>query len=77
MISSIVSIVVGSVLLIIGLILKYFNIRRNSLFGYRTFLSMKNDSNWVFANRIFARFAIIIGIVTLLVGTISFFTHIN
>ncbi len=76
MISSIVSIVIGSVLLIIGLIFKYFNIRRNSLFGYRTFLSMKSVSNWVFTNRIFARFAII-GIVILLVGTISFFIHIN
>jgi uncharacterized membrane protein len=63
--------VIGSVTLIMGLIAKFSRIERNSLFGYRTFLSMKNDANWEFANSRFANHAIVIGVISLSTGLVA------
>ena len=71
------SIILGIVLLVIGLILKYSQVQRNSLFGYRTYLSMKSEANWAFANKAFARHAIIMGIISLLIGGTSLLLPFN
>jgi len=63
------AIILGGVLLVIGLILRFTKVNRNSLFGYRTYLSMKNDENWSFANKMFAKHAIGIGAICILVST--------
>ncbi len=65
------SMILGTVLLVIGLLLKFSSVKRNSFFGYRTFLSMKNEDNWNYANRTFARHSIIIGIISISVGGLS------
>lgn len=66
----IASIVLGTALLTIGLIIRYFSIHRNSLFGYRTHLSMKNEKNWKYANLRFSKHAILIGLISLAVSLI-------
>lgn len=65
------SFVLGAVFLIGGLILKYARVQRNPLFGYRTYLSMKNEDNWEFANKKAAIDLIIIGVISLAVGCAS------
>jgi uncharacterized membrane protein len=75
--SMVASIVLGTALLVIGFILKYCQVHRNSLLGYRTYRSMKNEANWEFANNRFSRHAIIIGLISLAVGVASFFIHVN
>lgn len=69
--------ILGVVLLTIGLLLKYGKVGKNYLFGYRTFRSMKNKANWVFANTIMANYSIIIGIISLLFGIISWYLNLN
>jgi uncharacterized membrane protein len=49
----------------------------NSVFGYRTYLSMKSEANWKFANEKFAKHAIIIGMIGLCIGLVSFVSKIN
>jgi uncharacterized membrane protein len=76
-ITMIAAFIIGSFSLIMGLISRSSTIQRNSLFGYRTFLSMKNDANWEFANSRFANHAIIIGLVSLAIGGASYIVEIQ
>ena len=73
----IASIVIGVSLFLIGLVLKFSNVARNSLFGYRTFLSMKNDTNWAFANGKFARHSLAIGLLSIALGISSSLVSIS
>jgi len=63
---------IGLLFILLGIILRltYFN-SKNYFFGYRTRLSMKNVSNWNFANKISAIYLIIIGICALLAGVLA------
>jgi len=61
----------GIILLIIGLIIKYSNIPMNSLFGYRTPMAMKSNRHWELANRAFAIHAILIGVISILIGNLN------
>lgn len=73
--SLIAGVVVGVLMLIVSLILKYGSVKRNYLFGYRTFRSLKNESNWIFANKkssiylfYLSFFSILLGILSILYG---------
>jgi uncharacterized membrane protein len=68
----IASFVIGIALLIFGLIAKYSFVKRNSLFGYRTYLSLKTEANWEFANKRFATHAILIGVVAMIIGSLNY-----
>jgi uncharacterized membrane protein len=45
----------------------------NSLYGYRTFRSMKNQENWNFANKLSAKYMLINTLVGFAIFVISFF----
>lgn len=57
--------VIGVVLLIAGLILRFGSVKRNLLFGYRTPRSMRSEKTWQFANQRFASYSIMIGAVSM------------
>jgi uncharacterized membrane protein len=63
---------VGLLLILLGIILRltYFN-SKNYFFGYRTNLSMKNISNWNFANKLGAVYLIITGVYALFAGVLA------
>ena len=62
------SVILGVLLLIAGVLFSYVRIRRNYFLGYRTFRSMKNDANWIFANKEMAKLSFVIGAVSTLTG---------
>lgn len=69
--------ILGIVLLTIGLLLKYGKVGKNYLFGYRTFRSMKNKANWEFANALMVNYSIIIGMLSILTGLISWYLDLS
>lgn len=71
------SLVVGGVLLLMGLILRFADVERNSLFGYRTFLAMKNEKNWHYANKTFGSHAIVISLLCFLLAFFAYYFNIH
>lgn len=71
------SLVVGGVLLLMGLILRFSGVERNSLFGYRTFLAMKNERNWNYANKTFGIHAVVISLLCFLLGFFAYYFKIH
>lgn len=73
----------GLIFIMAGLVTLIFPPKKiNSLYGYRTPLSMKNIDNWHFAQRLSAQLLIIGGLVLLLTGIIGLLlnlaeAHIN
>jgi uncharacterized membrane protein len=65
------SIILGAVLLIAGTLFRYARIRRNYFLGYRTFHSMKNDTNWTFANKLMANLSLGIGAISTIAGLVT------
>ena len=64
-------IVVGAIFFIVGLILMLKPPSKiNSLYGYRTFMSMKNQDTWKEGNRFSSRLMTGIGLGDLLIGLI-------
>ena len=59
----------GGVLLYI-----YVPAKPNSIYGYRTKNSMKNEKTWKFANKYSSKIAIIYSIVLLIISLVLYFT---
>ncbi|MBX2944184.1 MAG: SdpI family protein [Cyclobacteriaceae bacterium] len=70
-------ILLGIVLVVIGLSLKFGRIEKNYFFGYRTPRSMKNKMNWEFANGLMANYSIIVGVLSILSGVIGWYFNLN
>ena len=69
--SLIAGVLVGVLMLIASLILKYTAVKRNYLFGYRTPRSLKNDENWIYANKKAASYLLYISYYSIILGTLS------
>ena len=69
--SLIAGVLVGVLMLIASIILKYTSIKRNYLFGYRTPRSLKNDKNWVYANKKAASYLFYVSLFSIIVGILS------
>ena len=68
------NIVLGFLLLFFGIFFKVFPPKKiNSLYGYRTSSSKKNMETWKEANRYSANFSIIIAVLSILIGAVSYF----
>jgi uncharacterized membrane protein len=63
----------GLAVLAVGLIIKYSHVRRNYWLGYRTPRSMKSPDHWQFANQRMARYAMAIGVVSVLTGIVCWY----
>lgn len=62
---------VGAVFILVALIQKRFQPKKiNSLYGYRTPLSMKNQQNWDEGNRYSAQLMLKLGVILLLTGLV-------
>ncbi|MXV50701.1 hypothetical protein GS399_06920 [Pedobacter sp. HMF7647] len=67
-----ITLLVGMIFIATGILLKSFPPKKiNSLYGYRTFRSMKNQATWDFANRYSAKLLIVFGAILCLIGLIS------
>ncbi|AYB32377.1 SdpI family protein [Chryseolinea soli] len=69
--------VAGLAILVVGLIVKYTNVRRNYWLGYRTPRSMKSPAHWAFTNQRTARYAIAIGILSDLIGIVFWYYKVD
>jgi uncharacterized membrane protein len=69
--------VAGLVILAIGLIIKYANVKRNYWLGYRTPRSMKSPTHWAFANQRMARHAIVVGTLSALTGILCWYYKVD
>ena len=69
--------VAGLAILAVGLIIKYSHVRRNHWLGYRTPRSMKSPANWAFANQRMARYAIAIGVLSVLTGLLCWYYKVD
>ena len=68
----------GLIFIMAGLVTLIFPPKKiNSLYGYRTPLSMKNIDNWHFAQRLSAQLLIIGGLVLLLTGIIGLLLNLD
>jgi len=60
---------VGGVFLLLGILMKIFPPKKiNSILGYRTKLSMKNNDTWNEAQRYGAYSSIVVGVICIVVG---------
>jgi len=66
----------GITLLMGGLILRFIPVRRNLLFGYRTFRSLKTAESWKYANATSGKYSIVIGSASVLFGIICYALNI-
>ncbi len=71
------SVILGILLLAAGVLFRYARVRRNYFLGYRTFRSMKNDSNWDFANKEMAKLSLVVGSISTIAGFISWYLGID
>lgn len=71
------SVILGILLLLAGIVFKYARIDRNYFFGYRTFRSMKNDANWSFANKEMAKYSLVLGSLSALSGILFWYLGID
>ena len=55
---------------IVGSLLAYRTPRKNSIYGYRTSMSMKNNDTWIFANRYCGKLWIKCGLILLPISVI-------
>lgn len=69
-ISWVIGLLISIIFLILGAILLFGKVKKNMIFGYRTPLSMENEDNWKYANKILAIIVFISGLI-LLVETIA------
>ena len=73
-----VTIILGSIFVIVGLILYYFPPKKiNYLYGYRTKNSMRNLERWTFAQRHSAKLMMCCGIVLLITAIAGIILNIN
>lgn len=73
-----VTIILGSIFVIIGLIMYYFPPKKiNYLYGYRTKNSMKNLERWTFAQRHSAKLMMWCGVVLLITGIVGVILNLD
>ena len=69
---------VGFIFIAAGLLLFYFPPKNiNSLYGYRTSSSMKNQERWDFAQNFSAKGMMKLGAFLVLISSLSMITHFN
>lgn len=69
MIDIILDQIVGIIILIAAFFyIKYQPKRVNSYYGFRTARSMKNDKNWEYSNKLAAKYMLVVGILSLIIG---------
>lgn len=68
----------GTLMIVVGLISRYFPPQKiNSLYGYRTSRSMKNDRNWQFAQVYSTKILMLSSFIYLLIGLIGLAIELN
>lgn len=74
----IINCLTGTLMIIVGLISRYFPPKKiNSLYGYRTSRSMKNDRNWQFAQTYSTKILMLSSFIYLLIGLIGLVIEIK
>jgi len=69
--------VAGLTILVIGLTIKYVDVKPNHWLGYRTPRSMKSPAHWTFANQRMARYTIIIGMLSIATGMLCWYYKVD